>query len=97
MFHLLNYEKDFDQFSYTSLGSSVSSIPGRTTKVIFLFATASRLALRPNKPPNQWITKAYLQGVKWPMLEADPSPPLCEVKNMWSYISPIRFRGMVLN
>jgi hypothetical protein len=56
---------------------------------IFLFATASRPALRPTQPPVQWIPGAISPVVKLPGREADHSPPSsAEVKNAWSY-SPL--------
>jgi len=55
---------------------------------IFLFATASRLAVGPTQHPLQWVTGALSPGVKQPMRGADHSyPPSSEVKNTWSYIS----------
>jgi hypothetical protein len=42
---------------------------------IFLFTTASRLALGPTQPPIQWVPGAVSLGVKWPGREADHSPP----------------------
>jgi hypothetical protein len=57
----------------------------------FLFATASRLALRPTQPPT---------GVERPDREADYSPASsAEVKNACSYTSipPLRFCGVMFN
>jgi hypothetical protein len=55
---------------------------------IFLFATASRPALGPIQPPNQWVPGAVTPGVKWPGRKADHSPPSsADVKNEWSYNS----------
>jgi hypothetical protein len=52
---------------------------------IFLFTTASRTALRPIKPPIQWVPGAVSLGVKRRGREADHSPPSsAEVKNAWS-------------
>jgi hypothetical protein len=42
---------------------------------IFLFTTASRLVLGPTQPPVQWVTGALSLGIKWPVREADHSPP----------------------
>jgi hypothetical protein len=42
---------------------------------IFLFITASRMALRPTQPPIQWVPGALSLGVKRPGREADHSPP----------------------
>jgi hypothetical protein len=55
---------------------------------IFPFITASKTALGPTQPPDQWKTGALSLGVKLPGREADHSPPSCaEVKDAWSYIS----------
>jgi hypothetical protein len=52
---------------------------------IFIFTTASRLALRPSAP-IQWVPGVLFLGVKRPGREADRSPPSsAEVKNAWSY------------
>jgi hypothetical protein len=67
---------------------------------MFLFATASRMAVGPTQPPIQWVPGAFSLGVKWPGCEADHSPlSNDEVNNMWSYIStpPIRLHGVVLS
>jgi hypothetical protein len=42
---------------------------------IFLFTTASRMALGPTQPPIQWVPGALSLGVKQPGHEADHSPP----------------------
>jgi hypothetical protein len=42
---------------------------------IFLFATASRTAPEPTRPPIQWVTGALSIGVKRPEREAAHSPP----------------------
>jgi hypothetical protein len=42
---------------------------------IFLFTTASRMALGPSQPPIQWVPGALSLGVKRPGREADHSPP----------------------
>jgi hypothetical protein len=42
---------------------------------IFLFTTASRLALGPTKPPIQWVPEALSVGVKRPERGAIPSLP----------------------
>jgi hypothetical protein len=48
---------------------------------ILLFTTASRMALRPDQPPIQWVSGALSLGVKWSGCEADRSlPSSAEVK-----------------
>jgi hypothetical protein len=42
---------------------------------IFLFTTASRMALRPTQPPIQWVSGALFLLVKWLGCKADHSPP----------------------
>jgi hypothetical protein len=55
---------------------------------IFLFTTASRLALGPTQPPRQWIQRDLSLPVKRPVHETDHSSPSnAEVKNAWSYTS----------
>jgi hypothetical protein len=55
---------------------------------IFLLTTASRPALGPTHPPNQWVPGALSLGVKRPGREADHSPPSSsEFKNACSYTS----------
>jgi hypothetical protein len=55
---------------------------------IFLFTTASRLALGPSLPPIQWVPGAVYLGVKRSGCEADHSPQSsAEVKNEWNYTS----------
>jgi hypothetical protein len=49
---------------------------------IFLYSTASRLALGLTQPPIQWVPGAFSLGVKQLGHEADHSPPsIAEVKN----------------
>jgi hypothetical protein len=56
------------------------SIPGRGK--IFLFCTASRLALGPIRPPTQWTLWTISPGVKLLQQEADHSPlSSVQVKN----------------
>jgi hypothetical protein len=42
---------------------------------MFLFSIPSRLALRSNQPPIQWVLGTLSPGVKRPGREADHSPP----------------------
>jgi hypothetical protein len=59
---------------------SQGSIPDESK--IFLFSTASRLALGSNQPPIQWVPGTISPGVKWLGREADHSPPFsAKVKN----------------
>jgi hypothetical protein len=54
----------------------------------FLFTTASRTALGPTQPTNQWLPGALSLAVKRPGREAHHSPPSStDVKNAWSYTS----------
>jgi hypothetical protein len=49
---------------------------------IFLFSTASKLALGSTQPLIQWVSRALSPGVERPGSEADHSPPSgVEVKN----------------
>jgi hypothetical protein len=67
---------------------------------VFLFTTASRMALGPTQPPIQWVPGALSLGVKQLGHEADHSPPSsAKVKNAWSYTStpPVRLHGVVLS
>jgi hypothetical protein len=52
--------------------NSRASIPGKGK--IFLFSTASRLALGPTQPPIQWVQGALSPGLKRPGRESDQSP-----------------------
>jgi hypothetical protein len=57
---------------------------------IFLFTIASRYALGPTQPPNQWVPGALSLGVKRPGREADRSPPSsAEVKELSGAIPPL--------
>jgi hypothetical protein len=67
---------------------------------IFLFTTASRLALGPTQPPIQWVSRALSLRVNRPGREADHSPPSsAQVKTSWSYTSTpsVRLHGVVLS
>jgi hypothetical protein len=46
------------------------------------------MALGLTQPPIQWVPGALSLEVKWPVCEADHSPPSsAEVKNEWRYTS----------
>jgi hypothetical protein len=65
-----------------------------------ILITASRPALRPTQPPNQWAPGGLSLGVMRPGRETDHSPPSsAEVKNAWSYTStpPICLHGVVIS
>jgi hypothetical protein len=67
---------------------------------IFLFTTASRMALRPTQPPIQWVPEALSQEIKRAGHEADHSPPSSSEVKEWVELylhSPIRFHGVVLS
>jgi hypothetical protein len=62
----------------------------------FHFFIPSRLALRPTKPPIQWVLMALSPGVKWLGCEADQSPPIsAKVKKAWIYTVTPPWRCMV--
>jgi hypothetical protein len=62
---------------------------------IFLFTTASRMALGPTQPPIQWVPGFLSLRVKRPGREADHSPPSStEVKNAWNYTSTPQYAFM---
>jgi len=55
---------------------------------IFHFTIASRQALGPNQPTNQWVPVVLSLRVKRPGRPADNSPPSsAKVKSAWSYSS----------
>jgi len=67
---------------------------------IFLFTTASRMALGPTQYPIQRVPGAFSLGIKRPGREGNHSPPSsADVKNAWSYTStpPTRLHGMLLS
>jgi hypothetical protein len=79
-------------------GLDVRGFESRQGLGIFLFATASRPALGPTRPPIQWIPRALSLGVKCLGREADHSPPSsAEVEECVElYLhSPIRLHGAV--
>jgi hypothetical protein len=52
---------------------------------IFVFAIASRPALRPTQPPIHWAPVTLSPGINRPGRETDHSPPSsAEIKNVWS-------------
>jgi hypothetical protein len=78
---------------------SFSSV-GRGWELMFLFTTASRMALGLTQPPIQWLPGALSLEVRQPGLEADHSPPFnAEVKEcMELYLhSPICLHGVALS
>jgi hypothetical protein len=67
----------------TRLWAGQSEFDSRQGLGIFLFATASRPALRSTQPPIQWVPRVLSPGVKGPGREADYSPQYStEVKNL---------------
>jgi hypothetical protein len=63
---------------------------------IFLFTTASRMALGPTQPPIQWLPGSLFLGVKRPGREADHSPPSsAEVKEWVKLTSTLRYTFMM--
>jgi hypothetical protein len=66
---------------------------------IFVFSTASKPALEPTQPYDQWVPETISPGVKRPGREADHSPPSsAKVKNAGA-IPPllIYLHGIVLD
>jgi hypothetical protein len=62
---------------------------------LFLFATASRPAMRPTQPHIQWVLGFLSLWVKRPWNEADHSlRSSVEDKNQWSYTSTFPVRHM---
>jgi hypothetical protein len=63
-------------------------IPAGAGKGFFLFASASRLALRPTQPRIHWVPGALSFGIKRPECEAGHlRPSTAEGKNAWNYTS----------
>jgi hypothetical protein len=58
---------------------------------IFLFTTASRMALSPTLPPIQRVPVALSLGVKRPGSESDHSPPSSAEVKEWAalYLHPL--------
>jgi hypothetical protein len=62
---------------------------------IFLFTTASRMALGPTQPPIQWTPGALSLRVKRPRRDPDHSPSAAaEVRNVRSYTSTPQYAFM---
>jgi hypothetical protein len=74
------------------------SIPGEVSDRVFLFSTASGLALGPAQPSIRWVPGAFCTALERPGLEAGLSPPsTAEVDNAWSCASTLMcLRGVVL-
>jgi hypothetical protein len=71
----------FEILNVTGWTIEVLGFDSRWGLGIFLFTTASRMALRPTKPPIQWVPGALSLGVKRLRCEADHSPSsITEVK-----------------
>jgi len=78
----------------------VREFESRERPGIFLFTTASRLALELTQAPIQWIPGALSLGIKRLEREADHSPSFsAKVKEFVKlYLrSPMRFHGVVLS
>jgi hypothetical protein len=57
-------------------------------KGFLLFTAASRPALEPTQPPNQWVPAALTPEEKWLGHEVNSSPPsIAKLKDGWSYTS----------
>jgi hypothetical protein len=78
----------------------VLGVDSRRGPGVFLFTTASRMALEPTQPPIKWVLGTLSLGVKRPEREADHSPPSSfEVRNELSYTSTfsLRLHGVVFS
>jgi hypothetical protein len=67
---------------------------------IFLFSTASKLALGPTQPPIYWVPGALTPGLKRPERETNHSLPSgAEVNSAWSCTStfPVRLHDVLLS
>jgi hypothetical protein len=98
-FHLRIWRKKLCSFIFVS-NRIDRGFESRQGLGIFLFTTASKLALGPTQPPTQWVPAALYLGVKRLGRESNHShPSSTEVKNAWSYtsISPIRLHDVVLS
>jgi hypothetical protein len=56
---------------------------------IFLFITASRTALRPTQPRDQWVPGTISLGVERPGRESDHSPPSSAEVKMLGAVPPL--------
>jgi hypothetical protein len=73
----------------------IGAFESREEQGIFLFTTASTLAVGPTEPPIPWVSGALFLGVQRQDLEADHSHPSShEVKNALSYISTPQYAFM---
>jgi hypothetical protein len=74
---LIEYRVDTTAIFWLCMGWTmrVLGFDSRQGLEIFRFTTASRPALWPTQPPIQWVPGAISLGVKWPVREADRSPP----------------------
>jgi hypothetical protein len=88
-------EPKLSRFSSTTLGYGLDD----QGLGIFLFSTASGLALGPTKLPIQLVPWILSLGEKRPRLEADHSLPSSAEVKAWSYTStpPLRLHVMVLS
>jgi hypothetical protein len=68
---------------FRQLKTGVLGFDSRRGLGIFLFTTASRTALGPTQPPNQWVPETLPLGVKWPGREAGHSPPSSTEVKEW--------------
>jgi hypothetical protein len=88
------------QWYSAGLRSGCRGFESRQGLGIFLFNTASRMALKPTQPPIQWVPDSLYLWVERPGREADHSPPSsAKVKEcMELYLhSPIRLHGVVIS
>jgi hypothetical protein len=87
-------------FNFCTTYTIIIGFDSRRGLGIFLFNTASRMALGPTQSPIQWVPGPLSLVIKRPGCEADHSPPSsAEVKECVElYLhSPIRLHGVVLS